>query len=55
MISILINLKKDMNEERQVRKILPVFYIYIDNQFDSGFAISRALLYAISRVKQVLP
>ena len=31
------------------------FIVSADNQFDSGFAIRRALLYAISNVKQVCP
>lgn len=30
-------------------------YYYCDNQLDSGFAISLALLYAISSVRQVCP
>ena len=33
--------------------IFYVYLIYIDNQLDSGFAIRRALLYAISSVKHV--
>ena len=31
------------------------FIVSADNQFDSGFAMRRALLYAISNVKQVCP
>ena len=31
------------------------FIVSVDNQFDSGFAMRRALLYAISNVKQVCP
>lgn len=33
--------------------IFYIYLIYIDNQLDSGFAIRRALLYAISSVKHV--
>ena len=35
--------------------LLKVVIFYCDNQLDSGFAISLALLYAISSVKQVCP
>ena len=32
-----------------------IIFFYCDNQLDSGFAISLALLYAISSVKHVCP
>ena len=35
--------------------VIYYFFVSTDNQFDSGFAIRRALLYAISNVKQVCP
>ena len=35
--------------------LLKINIFYCDNQLDSGFAISLALLYAMSNVKHVCP
>nr|DAQ05835.1 MAG TPA: hypothetical protein [Caudoviricetes sp.] len=49
-----INLCNKKNRQLNCRLLIFYIYlIYIDNQLDSGFAIRRALLYAISSVKHV--